>query len=124
MHTYKHAFLMTSKSLAGVHLLVKGGLHTKLSCRGYLLIFHGMWMLQSAGTDSTVNLWLASINHDELTTERSSYYLKMLLYYIYFRTTFYSSMLTLADKPIHLPDGLIHCLIRTVIMKTAFMVRA
>ncbi|KAH1123759.1 hypothetical protein GLYMA_06G018800v4 [Glycine max] len=78
-------------------------------------------MILSAGTDSTVNLWLASINHDELTTERSSYYLKMLLYYIYFRTTFYSSMLTLADKPIHLPDGLIHCLIRTVIMKTAFM---
>ncbi|KAH1244186.1 WD repeat-containing protein DWA2 [Glycine max] len=39
---------------------------------GYLLIFHGMWMLQSAGTDSTVNLWLASINHDELTTERQA----------------------------------------------------
>ncbi|KAG5047950.1 hypothetical protein JHK85_009053 [Glycine max] len=27
-------------------------------------------VLTSAGTDSTVNLWLASTNHDELTTER------------------------------------------------------
>ncbi|TKY75312.1 WD repeat-containing protein DWA2 [Spatholobus suberectus] len=38
---------MASKSLAGVHLL-------------------------SAGTDSTVNLWLASTNNDELTTERQA----------------------------------------------------
>lgn len=75
---------MASKSLAGAHLLVKGDLHTKLSYRGYLVICDWMWMLQSAGTDSTVNLWLASTNHDELTTERSSYYLKILLFYILF----------------------------------------
>jgi len=39
--------------------------------REHLVICHGLWLLQSSGTDSTVNLWLTSTNHDELTTERS-----------------------------------------------------
>lgn len=86
---------------------------------------HEMSTLQSAGTDSAVNLWLASTNLDELTTERSVSYLICLYNFYMTAYIFYSSMLAfLAVKQIRLPVGLIHYLIHTVIMKTAFMVRA
>ena len=50
------------------HFLVKDHI---LGILKLLMIFSWDGILQSAGTDSTVNLWLASSSsNDELTTER------------------------------------------------------
>lgn len=58
---------------------------------------HEMSTLQSAGTDSAVNLWLASTNLDELTTERSVSYLiclynfYMTLYFLFIYACIFGS---------------------------------